>query len=57
MTSHDTFANECSHQDSSRKTVGVTALGTAYLRALESSKGEHALFNDPFSECNNAVLL
>jgi O-methyltransferase involved in polyketide biosynthesis len=46
------FATDCSHQDSSRKTVGVTAHGTAYLRFLESKKGDSALFNDPFAEGN-----
>ena len=39
----------CSHHDNSRKTVGVTALGVAALRAIETAKGETALINDPFA--------
>jgi methyltransferase (TIGR00027 family) len=40
----------CSHQDESRRKVGVTALGVAYLRALESQKTSNALVKDPFAQ-------
>lgn len=39
----------CSHQDETRKKVGVTALGVAALRALETEKATDHIISDPYA--------